>query len=204
VPISELFMPGLQNRENANGLSVIGRLRGREQAPEAQMAVTRFGAELERRYPRANRGMGGQAAVFPLREQIVRRAPSDVLLLPVIVLALFGIVLLIACGNVAGLLLARAAARRHEIAVRMALGARRARLVQALAAEALVLDAISAAGGVLLTSSASNRGTAIRCPTRTIAIFATALRALSRWPATWCGEDSRFAGRKPATGLRPS
>src|SRR5262249_23688333 len=93
-----------------------------------------------------------------------RGAPRELAIVPIVVLVLFGLVLLIACGNVAGLLLARATARRHEMAMRLALGARRGRLIQALLAEALVLGTLSAIGGVLLPTTAIPTINAIAVP----------------------------------------
>jgi len=153
VPLSALVMPNVQNRENANGLTVLGRLRPDATREQAQAAVTVLGQELEQIYPQANRGLSRPASVFPVTELPLRGAPSEILLFPIVILVLFGLVLLIACANVAALLLARTATRRHEIAVRVALGARRGRLIQTLLAESVVLGLIGAACGFLLTLS---------------------------------------------------
>jgi putative ABC transport system permease protein len=151
LPVSATVFPQVNRRENANGLTVLGRLRDGDTPQQAQIALTRLASTLEQMYPQANAGMNEPAAVFSLSEMTLRGAPREATIIPAVILVLFGLVLLIACGNVAGLLLARATARRHEIAMRVALGARRTRLIQAVLAEALVLGAFSATGGVLLT-----------------------------------------------------
>lgn len=121
-------------------LSVVGRLAPGATVEQADEEIRTIAARLEAQFPDVNRGL--KARVVPLHEQAVGRARPALVLL----LAGVGFVLLIACVNVANLLLARSAARQREIAVRTALGAGRPRLLAQMLVESGLL---AAAGGVL-------------------------------------------------------
>ena len=150
VPVTRLVLPTIGDRRNGNALGVLGWLRPGTTREQAQAAVTNLGAALEQQYPIENRGMGRPGRIVSL----VGREFGDSsvrLVAPTILLVLFGLVLLSACANVAGLLLARSAYRQREIAVRTALGARRFQLVRMLLAESFVLALVGAVAGTLLS-----------------------------------------------------
>jgi putative ABC transport system permease protein len=131
------------NRQ-AHYLYAFGRLR-RDVSPErAQSALSALSARRAVDFPATNRGWG--ARVIPLREDIA----SDVRPLLLVGSAAVALVLLIACANVANLLLARGASRVREVALRTALGATRRRIVRQLATESVALAVIGAVIGLPL------------------------------------------------------
>jgi macrolide transport system ATP-binding/permease protein len=151
VPASmeETFEAGGYKLEDrgARWIEAYVRLKSGVTRQQAQQEITAVAKRLEADYPETNRGRG--IKLWPLWQTPFNNANT---LLPTleIMLAVVIFVLLIACANVGNLLLVRSFARRHEITVRLAIGAGRGRLLKQLLTEGLILSAFGAVGGLLV------------------------------------------------------
>jgi putative ABC transport system permease protein len=140
-----------------------GRLRPGVTVDEAAARLQTTGRQLAQAYPVPNKGRS--ATALPLLEATINPGLRGQALRGVTVLSVVvGLVLLIACANVANLLLARAATRRREIAVRLSLGASRARLVRQLLTESLLLALVAGAAGLVVAHWSRQALLAMRPP----------------------------------------
>src|SRR5581483_8037812 len=133
-----------ENRRASHYLGVIGRLKSGVSPGQAQTEMTAIARQLEQAYPDTNRNRG--VSLVPLHEQVTGHVRWALLVLQCATL----LVLLVACTNVANLLLARMTLRAPELAIRAALGASRWQIVRLLLAESVVLAVAGGAAGLLL------------------------------------------------------
>jgi putative ABC transport system permease protein len=146
---ADLFLPyqptqGQLTRRYMHGTNLIGRLKPGKTAEEAQSELNLIAGRIEQQFNDSHAGV--KARVVPLQEEIVGNVRPILLVL----LGAVGFVLLIACANVASLLLTRSIARQKEVAIRSALGASRWRVIRQLLTESILLSLAGGVAGLLI------------------------------------------------------
>lgn len=215
VPISPVVSTGFDDRRTGR-YDLRARLARGVTRQQAAVAFTAAAQRLEETFPKENVSFGRPASVLPLTgwgSLQGRGVPSELPVLLAAPFVLFGLLLLTACANVAGVLLARGASRRHEIAVRLALGAGRASLVRMLLIESLLLSLLATAGGLAATTMILPmlgqvqllNAMAVRIPAIELDLYLTAYAAaLALITCLLCGVVPAFQATRMAfaAGLR--
>jgi len=163
VPMSMYAQVGLSdtmmNERQNHWLSVIGRLKPGVTVEQAQARVNVLGKQLTQEYPTEWTKGKEERTVTVLSQSTAWYPPevqSAIVGVSGLLMGIVGLVLVIACTNLANLMLARASSRRKEMSIRMALGARRGRVIQQLLTESVLLSLVGGVVGVLIVSLSEN------------------------------------------------
>jgi predicted permease len=142
-------LKALENHRRFRWISIVGRLKPQVDVSQAHAAMKTIAAGLEKEYPRDNKGR--TVEVFPLNQSALGiNQRKQFSLAGGVLMSVVGLVLLIACVNLANLLLAQAAKREKELSIRAAMGAGRLRLVRQLLTESTVLSLLGGLAGLLV------------------------------------------------------